>query len=87
YRERVALVNGVSLFGSGAGLTVLAPPGPSTSSGHAPISGQALVSAENTRLAGLALMTVAGEGSSAGLAVDGQGSLTVERAIIRNTTT
>ena len=87
YRERVALVNGVSLFGSGAGLTVLAPPGPSTSSGHASGSGQALVSAENTRLAGLALMTVAGEGSSAGLAVDGQGSLTVERAIIRNTTT
>ncbi len=81
YRERVALVNGVSLFGSGAGLTILAPPDPSTG------SGQALVGVEDARLAGVALMTIAGEGTSDGIQVDGQGSLTLKRAIIRNTGT
>ncbi|MCB0200720.1 MAG: FG-GAP repeat protein, partial [Anaerolineae bacterium] len=78
YRERVALVNGVSLFGSGAGLTVLAPPDDDS---------DFLVSAENTRLSGLALMTVAGDNSADGVVVDGNGSLTVQRAIIRNTGT
>ena len=78
YRERVALVNGVSLYGSGAGLTVLAPPDS---------DGGFLLGAENARLSGVALMTVAGEGNSDGVQVDGRGSLTLKRSIIRNTGT
>ncbi|MCB9153462.1 MAG: hypothetical protein H6649_05325 [Caldilineae bacterium] len=78
YREQVALVNGVSLFGSGAGLTVLAPPDS---------DGGYLLGAENARLATVALLTVAGEGTADGIQVDGRGSLTLKRAIIRNTGT
>ncbi len=86
YRERVALVNGVSLFGSGAGLTILAPPDPSTSSPSTG-SGQALLGVENARLASVSLMTIAGDGTSDGIQIDGRGSLTLKRAVIRNTGT
>jgi hypothetical protein len=81
YNEQIALVNGVSLFGSGAGLTYLAPPATvNEASGF-------LVGAENVRHTSLALLTVMGQDSLDGLMVDGDGSLTVQRAIIRNTGT
>ncbi|MCP4167502.1 MAG: hypothetical protein GY759_16655 [Chloroflexi bacterium] len=76
YRERVSLVNGVSLFGSGAGLTVLAPPDEEI---------DALVSIENAKQTTLALVTVTGEDNSNGITLSGDSSFELERAIVRNT--
>jgi hypothetical protein len=79
YRERISLVNGVSIFGSGAGLTVLAPPDD---------EGAFLVGVENAKETGLALISITGDDSDiTGIKVDGDGLVTVQRAIIRNTGT
>ncbi|MCP4082535.1 MAG: DUF5123 domain-containing protein, partial [Planctomycetaceae bacterium] len=76
YRERISLVNGVSVFGSGAGLTVLAPP--DSDDGH-------LAGFENAKEATLALITIAGEDTADGIKVSAEGEATLERLIIRNT--
>ncbi|MCP4100739.1 MAG: DUF5123 domain-containing protein, partial [Lentisphaerae bacterium] len=76
YRERISLVNGVSVFGSGAGLTVLAPP--DSNGGH-------LAGFENAKEATLALITIAGEDTADGIKVSAEGEATLERLIIRNT--
>ncbi|MCP4210456.1 MAG: hypothetical protein GY764_03170, partial [Halieaceae bacterium] len=64
YRERISLVNGVSVFGSGAGLTVLAPP--DSNGGH-------LAGFENAKEATLALITIAGEDTADGIKVSAEG--------------
>ncbi len=78
YRERVYLVNGVRIFGSGAALTVVAPPTSTIGS---------LVGAEGVRDASLALLTLAGDGHEDGLRIDAGAQISVTRAIIRNTAT
>ncbi|MFN8496882.1 MAG: FG-GAP-like repeat-containing protein [Anaerolineae bacterium] len=78
YRERVSLVNGVRIFGSGAALTVLAPPTATIGS---------LVSAEGVQDASLALLTLAGDGRQDGLGIDAGAQISITRAIIRNTAT
>ncbi|MFN8485854.1 MAG: FG-GAP-like repeat-containing protein [Anaerolineae bacterium] len=78
YRERVSLVNGVRIFGSGAALTVVAPPTSTIGS---------LVSAEGVQDASLALLTLAGDGRQDGVRVDAGAQISVTRAIIRNTAT
>ncbi|MCP4128453.1 MAG: hypothetical protein GY753_15535, partial [Gammaproteobacteria bacterium] len=78
YRERISLVNGVEVFGSGAGLTMLAPPDS---------NGGFLVGVENAKETTMALMTIAGEDTASGFKVSGDGDVALERLIIRNTTT
>ncbi len=76
YRQRIYMVNGVDLFGTGAALTVLAPP--NASSGF-------LIGAEGVKDAGVALLTVTGEDHDDGLHVDVGGFISVTRSVIRNT--
>ncbi|MCP4167500.1 MAG: hypothetical protein GY759_16645 [Chloroflexi bacterium] len=78
YRERISLVNGVSLLGSGAGLTVLAPPDD---------EGGYLVNVGNAKETTLALVTLSGEDSGDGITVSGEGSFELERTIVRSTGT
>ncbi|MCP4212939.1 MAG: hypothetical protein GY764_15885 [Halieaceae bacterium] len=78
YRERIALVHGVQVFGSGAGLTVLAPPD---------MSGGYLVGVENARETALALLTIAGEDSADGIQVEGGSEVSLKRLIVHNTGT
>ncbi|MFN8485853.1 MAG: hypothetical protein U0768_22660 [Anaerolineae bacterium] len=78
YRQSVYLVNGVRVFGSGAALTVVAPP--KTASG-------ALIGAEGVRAAGLALVSLTGDDHVDGVRIDAGGAISVTRSIIRNTRT
>ncbi|MCP4212938.1 MAG: hypothetical protein GY764_15880 [Halieaceae bacterium] len=75
YRERISLVNGVKVFGSGAGLTILAPPDD---------MGGYLVGVENARETALALITLAGEDKVNGITVDSEGDVSLKRLIVRN---
>ncbi|MFN8482271.1 MAG: hypothetical protein U0768_04305 [Anaerolineae bacterium] len=76
YRQRIYLVNGVSLFGTGAALSVLAPPNATSSF---------LVGAEGIKDAGVALLTITGDNHDDGLHVDAGGFISVTRSVIRNT--
>ncbi|MFN8475368.1 MAG: hypothetical protein U0822_24505 [Anaerolineae bacterium] len=75
YRQRIYMVNGVDLFGTGAALTVLAPPNATSSF---------LVGAEGVKDAGVALLTITGEDHDDGLHVDAGGFISVTRSVIRN---
>ncbi|MFN8474388.1 MAG: Ig-like domain-containing protein [Anaerolineae bacterium] len=78
YRQSVYLVNGVRIFGSGAALTVIAPP--QTASG-------AVVGAEGVRAASLALVSLTGDDRVDGVQIDAGGAISVTRTIVRNTKT
>ncbi|MFN8474925.1 MAG: Ig-like domain-containing protein [Anaerolineae bacterium] len=76
FRQRIYLVNGVDLFGTGAALTVIAPPNATSSF---------LIGAEGVKDAGVALLTITGEDHDDGLHVDAGGFISVTRSVIRNT--
>ncbi len=78
YRQSVYLVNGVRVFGSGAALTVIAPP--QTASG-------AVVGAEGVRAASLALVSLTGDNRVDGVKIDAAGAISVTRTVVRNTKT
>jgi hypothetical protein len=79
YREAFYLVSGVEVRGTNAGLTFIEPP-----SGGAP----ALVTAEGVAGATLSHVTLAGDGATDGLDVEGDAqAVTFARGIVRDTAT
>ena len=78
YRERAYVVNGVKIYGSGAGLTMLAPPDDEDG---------VLVGAEGVRGAQLALVTLVGDAHDDGLRLDAGADVTLKRSVVRNAKT